>query len=122
MEMAQKYQAPVGCPGVSLLGEFYETDANGMVVIPAGIANDLESHGFVPVAEVPAKLSDRRAPEVIAALPQLADDALVNLLAEEQAGSARKTVLAAIENEMAKRAAAVAPVDPAALADAGSAA
>lgn len=108
------FKAPAGCPGVSVMGKFYETDANGIVKIPADITTDLESHGFVEdAAQVQSEtentatsLLDGKVGDITAALPSLDDAALAQLLADEQAGKNRKGVTEAIVAEQAARAAA----------------
>lgn len=110
--MSQKFKAPAGCDGVSLLGDFYPADANGIVAIPDGIQNDLVSHGFTEVAgdeqaAPAASLLDGKVADITAALPSLDDAALAQLLADEQSGKNRKGVIDAIEAEQAARAASV---------------
>lgn len=50
-----------------------------------------------------AKLLDGNAVSIVAALPDLSDDELLELAEEEKAGKARKGVIAAIEEEISKR-------------------
>lgn len=109
--MGQKFKAPEGCAGVSVMGQFYEADANGIVTIPDGISSDIESHGFAPIAgdeqaARAASLLDGKVADITAALPSLDDAALAQLLADEQAGKNRKGVVDAIVAEQAARAAA----------------
>lgn len=54
--------------------------------------------------EKPAKdILDSTAPEISAALPSLSDEALLALLAAEEAGKTRKGVIAAINAEIERR-------------------
>ena len=48
-----KFQAPENCGGVSVGGEFFAADENGVITISNGVANvaDLASHGYVPIYE-----------------------------------------------------------------------
>lgn len=108
--MGQKYEAPKGCDGVSLLGEFYATDESGIVTIPDGIRSDIESHGFRQVPEgqesegaPTSSILDGKVAGIIAALPGLDDPLLAQLLTSEQSGRKRKGVIDAIQAEQAAR-------------------
>jgi hypothetical protein len=107
--MSQKFLAPKDCSGASVLGVFYETDANGIVTIPDGVNSDIESHGFTPVAgdekAAPApSILDGKVADIVAALPEMDDTILAQLLADEQAGKNRKGVIDAITAQQAARA------------------
>lgn len=54
-----KFKTPEGCTGVSLLGVWYETDADGCVTIPHNNVEDLASHGFEQIhGEAPVEPVD----------------------------------------------------------------